>query len=130
NSQSLFKNYTASILSTTAFTPIPDSRTYFMPEYRSPQYVGFGVNQIFTIKNKFDLRFDAYGYQPFIEIVNNEDGTFGYDKTIGLPKFMGSASLIYFSPLGPIRGSLNYFPYQNKPLVFQISFGYVIFNDR
>ncbi len=130
NSQSLFKNYTASILSTTAFAPIPDSRTYFMPEYRSPQYIGFGLNQIFTIKNKFDLRFDAYGYQPFIEIVNKDDGTFGYDKTIGLPKFMGSLSLIYFSPLGPIRGTMNYFPYQSKPLSFQISFGYVIFNDR
>jgi len=130
NSQSLFKNYTASILSTTAFEPIPDSRTYFMPEYRSPQYIGFGLNQIFTLKNKFDLRIDAYGYQPFIEIANNEDGTFGYDKTIGLPKFMGSASLIYFSPIGPIRATMNYFPYQSKPLTFQISFGYVIFNDR
>lgn len=130
NSQSLFKNYTASILSTTAFSPIPDSRTYFMPEYRSPQYIGLGINQIFTLKNKFDLRIDAYGYQPFIEIANNEDGTFGYNKTVGAPKFLGSASLIYFSPIGPLRATLNYFPSQNKPLTFQISFGYVIFNDR
>ena len=130
NSQSLFKNYTASILSTTAFAPTPDSRTYFMPEYRSPQYIGMGINQIFTLKNKFDLRFDVYGYQPFIEIVNFDDGSFGYDKTVGLPKFLGSASLIYFSPIGPIRGTINYFPNQTSPLAFQISFGYVIFNER
>jgi NTE family protein len=101
-----------------------------MPEYRSPQYVGLGVNQIFTLKNKFDLRIDAYGYQPFVEIAQYDDGTFGYSSMVGPPKFLGSASLIYFSPIGPIRATLNYFPYQNKPLAFQISFGYVIFNER
>lgn len=130
NSQSLFKNYTASILSTTAFAPTPDSRTYFLPEYRSPQYIGFGINQVFTFKNRIDLRIDAYGFQPFVEIERNPDGSFGYDRDVGPPRFLGSASIIYFSPLGPIRGTLNYFPYQNKPISFQISFGYVLFNER
>jgi NTE family protein len=130
NSQSLFKNYTASILSTTAFAPTPDSRTYFMPEYRSPQYVGFGINQIITIKNKFDFRIDAYGYQPFVEITTFDDGTFGYTGNVSPPRFLGSASLIYFSPIGPIRTTLNYFPNQHKPFEFQLSFGYILFNDR
>jgi NTE family protein len=130
NSQSLFKNYTASILSMTAFSPTPDSRTFFLEEYRSPQYVGLGINQIFTLKNKFDLRFDVYGYQPFIEIKRFDDGTFGYTQNVGLPRLLASSSLIYFSPIGPIRGTLNYFPQQSNPLSFQISFGYVIFNER
>lgn len=130
NSQSLFRNYTASILSMTAFSPTPDSRTFFLEEYRSPQYVGLGINQIFTLKNKFDLRFDIYGYQPFIEIKRFDDGTFGYDQNVGLPRLLGSSSLIYFSPIGPIRATLNYFPQQPNPLSFQISFGYVIFNER
>lgn len=130
NSQSLFRNYTASILSMTAFSPTPDSRTFFLEEFRSPQYIGFGLNQVFTIKNKFDLRFDVYGYQPFIEIKRFDDGTFGYDQNVGLPRLLGSSSLIYFSPIGPLRATLNYFPQQPNPLSFQISFGYVIFNER
>jgi NTE family protein len=37
---------------------------------------------------------------------------------------------LYHTPLGPIRATLNYFPKQAIPLNFQMSFGYVLFNER
>jgi hypothetical protein len=40
NSQSLFRNYVATLLSITEFAPIPDAGTFFLAEYRTPQYVG------------------------------------------------------------------------------------------
>ena len=130
NSQSLFKNYTASILNTTSFNPTPDSKTIFLPEYRSPQFIGLGFNQVFTIKNKFDLRADVYGYQPFKEIIQRDDGSFGYGTGIPKMKWLASASAIYHSPIGPLRLTFNYFPYQSKPFLIQLSFGYIIFNER
>lgn len=130
NSQSLFSIYTASLLSLNAYTPLPDMATYFMPEFRSPQYVGAGINLVFTVKKVLDFRADGYYYQPFRALVKNDDGTFGYAKPFKGESFIASASIIYHSPVGPLRATFNYFPKQHIPYAFQISFGYVLFNSR
>jgi NTE family protein len=130
NSQSLFANYTASLLSMTEFSLVPDAKTYFLPEYRSPQFVGLGVNAIFTLKRKFDLRFDGYLYQPFVRLEVDDNGNQSYSKPFEGDIFMASTSLIYHSFFGPVRVTTNLFPNQTNPLTFQISLGYILFNDR
>lgn len=131
NSQSLFSNYTASILNMTEFSPLPDSRPLFMSEYRAPQYVGGGVNLIFNYNKYFEFRIEPYFFQSFRQIIRYPaEDDFGYSDLFeeGLP--MVGASLIFHTPIGPLRLSTNYFPKQDKPFVTQLSFGYVIFNDR
>ncbi len=130
NSQSLFANYTASLLTTTEFSPLPDSRTFFLAEYRAPQYVGLGVNIIFSITNTIDIRIDPYLFQPFRQIVRYENGGFGYDDLFKQGTYMAGASVVYHSPVGPLRLTTNYFPEQEQPLSLQLSFGYVLFNHR
>lgn len=130
NSQSLFSNYTASVLAMTAYAPLPDMLTYFMPEFRSPQYVGIGTNLIFTVQKNIDVRFDGYYYQPFRSIIQNIDGTFGYAKPFKGESYVASGSVVYHSPIGPLRATFNYFPKQIQPFAFQLSFGYVLFNQR
>lgn len=130
-SQSLFKNYTATILSLPAFQPIPDMQTYFLPEYRSPQFIGGGLNIIVTLWKNIDIRLDGYLYQPFKEVVINDDGTISYSKLFQGETQAAAFSTIYHSPVGPLRFSVNYFPQQlTSPFNFQVSFGYVIFNER
>lgn len=131
NSQSLFANYTASVLNMTEFSPLPDSKPLFMSEYRAPQFVGAGMSIIFNYSKYLELRLDPYFFQPFRQIVQSEkDNDFGYSDLFeeGLP--MLGASIIFHSPIGPLRISSSYFPKQNQPFVTQLSFGYVIFNDR
>jgi NTE family protein len=130
NSQSLYRNYVASLLAMTEFAPIPDAGTFFMSEYRAPQYAAVGFNQIFGLYKNVDLRIDTYAFQPIITLRQLDDGGFGYSQYQLLPKFMGSASVIYHSPIGPFRATLNYFPEQTKPFSFLISYGFVIFNER
>ena len=130
NSQTLFANYTASLLSMTEFSLIPDAKTYFLPEYRSPQYVGVGINNVFTINDKIDIRMDGYFYQPFVQVIENADGTLSLSKPFKGETFMAAGSIIYHSFIGPVRFTTNYFPKQEKPLAFQLSLGYVLFNDR
>lgn len=131
NTQSLFSNYTSSLLAMSSFSPIPDIETYFLPEYRSPQHIGLGINAIFSIKKKIDFRFDGFYYQPFVKLINDEEtGNFGYSKPFKGNEFLASSSIIYHSFLGPLRATINYFPHQTTPLAFQLSFGYVIFNER
>jgi NTE family protein len=49
-SQSLFANYTASLLSLPAFSILPDQETYFLPEFRSHQHLGGGLNLVFSFR--------------------------------------------------------------------------------
>lgn len=130
NSQSLFSNYTATALTISEFSPLPDSRTMFMEEYRAPQYIGAGINFIFNYKNFLEFRIDPYFFQPLRTLVRLDDDLFAYSDGIegGLP--MAGASIIFHSPIGPLRLSTNWFPNQKKPFTVQASFGYVLFNKR
>lgn len=130
NSQSFFANYTATLLTMNEFSLIPDAKTFFLPEYRSPQFIAAGLNVIGTLRKNLDLRVDAYFYQPIIQVVQTDNGSLIFSDLFKGETLMGSASLIYHSFLGPIRASLNYFPKQYNQLSFQISFGYTLFNER
>lgn len=130
NSQSLFRNYVATLLTLTEFAPIPDAGAFFLAEYRTPQYVSAGMNQIVNLFGRLEFRVDAYAFQPIVVLRRADDGTFGYSQYQLLPKFMGSASLIFQSPIGPFRATLNYFPEQSSPFSFFLSYGYVLFNSR
>ncbi|MCO4814862.1 MAG: patatin-like phospholipase family protein [Flavobacteriales bacterium] len=130
NTHPLFANYTATLLSMQEFSLIPDARTYFLPEYRSPQSIGAGMNVIFTIKKKIDVRFDAYLYQPIVQVMRNDDGSQQLSPLFQGRTYIASSSIIYNSFAGPIRLTLNYFPEQLQPLALQFSMGYIIFNKR
>lgn len=129
-SQSLFKNITASLLTTNEFSPLPDSRTYFFTEYRAPQFAGFGLNTIYKIGSRIDIRLDSYLFQPFKTLEEQENGFFSYSELFAGTTYMAGLTSIYHSPIGPVRASVNYFPEQNNPFTFQLAFGYVIFNER
>ena len=130
STQSLFSNYTASLLSFPYFDVVPDMNTFFLPEYRSPQFVGIGLNCVFTIKKKIDLRFDSYWYQPIKILSKSQNGVLQYAEPFKESNFLLSSSLIYNTIVGPIRMTLNCFPKQKDPFAFQISYGYVIFNEK
>jgi len=130
NTHPLLANYTSSLLTTTEFNLIPDSRTYFMKEYRAPQFTALGVNTVFTLFQKLDLRLDAYIYQPFVQIIQTENGLPTLSDLFEGRTYMASSSIVYNSFIGPIRATLNYFPKQQNPLAFQVSLGYVLFNER
>jgi len=130
NSQSLFSNYTASLLAMPTLDVIPDLRTYFFKQYRSPQFVCLGGNLVVPVIKSLEARVDAYYYQPFVVLEKLNDGSVTYSKPFKANSFLGSASLLYFTPLGPLRATVNYFPLAQSPWNFQVSFGYILFNER
>ena len=127
---SKLNNYTVTLLNMNAFQPLPDMQTYFFKEYRSPLYASGGVNIIFTPQKNIDIRFDGYWYQPFLNIVQNDDGSFGYSKPFKGETQVAALSAIYHSPIGPVRLSVNYFPFQKNPFAVQFTYGFIIFNER
>jgi NTE family protein len=130
NSQSLFANYTASMLALPGLNVLPDLETYFIAPYRSTQYVCAGTQFIFSPFKHIDFRLDAYGFLPIIQLQQNQDGTFSYAKPLKGRTILASTSFIYHSPIGPVRATLNYLPKYAQPLQFQLGFGYILFNER
>ena len=131
SNQPFFENYTASILSSHAFQPIPDASTGFYNDFRANKYLGGGLINVFTLKDKVDLRIEAYIFQPIYRILS--DNGKAYEGDLFADRFgILSASLIYHSLVGPIRATVNYFDSQSQlnSLSFQLRLGYVIFNDR
>jgi NTE family protein len=127
----MFHNYTATIIRAPAFQPTPESRTYFIPEFRTTKYLAGGVRTIMAVaRDKFDLRLEGYIFQPYEPIVRGGD-----DQGITAPAFtqryfIGSGSLIYQSPLGPVWFNMSYFDGLRIPWAWSLNFGYVLFNER
>jgi NTE family protein len=130
NAQPRFANYTASILATNTFEPLPDMSTFFLKEYRAPQQMGIGLNLVFSIRKNIDIRFDSYYHQPFKVLVEGPNGGYSQSQFFKGQSYLGAASAIYSSPFGPIRFTVNYFALQKRPFNFQLSYGYTIFNER
>ncbi len=130
SSQSLFNNYTSSVLSSEAFQPIPESNTFFFPAYRSSFYAALGLKDIISISKNIDFRLEAFIFQPYKEIIQNNDFTASYGKEFNKRSIIASSALVLHSPIGPISLNLNY--YQNTDQKFSLIFniGYIIFNSR
>ncbi|MBL7981368.1 MAG: patatin-like phospholipase family protein [Flavobacteriales bacterium] len=127
----MFQNYTATIIQTPAFQPTPESRTYFIPEFRAPKYVAGGLRAIVAVaRNRFDLRFEGYVFQPYEPIIRGEQNEAITGTSFTERYYIGSGSLIYQSPVGPVWFNLSYFDGLRDPWAWSLNFGYIIFNQR
>jgi NTE family protein len=127
STQSFFNNYIASSIAAPSFTPIPESRTFFLPNFRAHNYIGGGLMHVFSFTKSLDLRLEAYAFNPIGVIVRNQQGKAEYDFTFR-QYYMGSSSLVFHSPLGPVSLSANYYDLKEKPWSFMFNFGYILFN--
>lgn len=127
----MFQNYTASIIRSPAFQPTPESRTYFMEEFRAPKYMAGGVRTIIAVsRNRFDLRLEGYVFQPYEPIVRGEGNSATTAAAFTERSYLGSGSLIYQSPVGPVWFNLSYFDKQREPWAWSLNFGYILFNQK
>ncbi len=127
----MFENYTASIIRAPAFQPTPESRTYFMEQFRAPKYIAGGVRTIIAVaRNKFDVRLEAYVFQPYEPIVRGDDNEGVTAAAFSERYYIGSGSLIYQSPVGPVWFNLSYFDQEPEPWAWSLNFGYILFNQK
>ncbi|MCB0478834.1 MAG: patatin-like phospholipase family protein [Crocinitomicaceae bacterium] len=131
STQSFFSNYTATILNTPSYEPIPDMKTFFLDNYRSYQYAAVGLINIFTIKDIVDFRLEAYYYQPIRKLVANEFNQASYNGLFVNRYYVASVSVIYNSPIGPLRLTGTYMDGKEpSPWNVQVSYGFVLFNKK
>ncbi len=130
SNQDFFNNYTASILSSPAFMPIPESHTLFLENFRAHSFAAGGFRTVFNFYTNFDFRMEGFLYQPYREIIKTPELTASYGAPFSKLYFIGSTSLIYHSPIGPLSFSVNYYDRKTNSFNFLLSFGYLLFNKK
>ncbi|MBC7862141.1 MAG: hypothetical protein IAF38_04150, partial [Bacteroidia bacterium] len=129
--QSFFSNYTSTILSAPAFTPTPESKTLFLPNYRAHQYLAGGLKAIVHPVKNLDVRAEGYIFQPVNSILADPITNQAYYSTNFLYRhFILMGALVYHTPLGPISFSINYYENGKNSFSYLIHFGYTIFNKK
>jgi NTE family protein len=73
------------------------------------------------------LRAEAYAFGAFGRIVSDELNQPVYNHSWH-PYLMGSTSLVYHSPLGPVSLAVNYYDQQDDPWSVLFNFGLILFN--
>jgi NTE family protein len=127
----MFENYTATIIRAPAFQPTPESRTYFIPEFRTTKFMAAGMRAIMAVaRNKFDLRVEGYIFQPYEPILRGGSGEAVLAPAFTQRYFIGAGSLIYQSPVGPVWFNVSYFDGLRTPWAWSLNFGYILFNER
>jgi len=130
STQDFFNNYTASILASPAFTPIPESKTFFLDNFRTHSYAAIGLKQVTTIFKNLDVRLEGFIFQPYKEILKQADLSAVYGNPFSNRYYIGSSSIVYHSPIGPVSFSVNYYDKKDNPFSFLFSIGYIIFNKK
>ncbi|MBL7918361.1 MAG: hypothetical protein JNM96_08180, partial [Bacteroidia bacterium] len=130
SSQSFFSNYYSSILSAPAFNPTPESQTFFIEEYRAHNYLAAGVKFITTPIRNLDIRFEGYAMQPFNSILKDASGNAKYSSPFLYRHFIGMATAVYTTPLGPLAVGVNYYDKNLNPFSVFFHFGYILFNKK
>lgn len=121
-------NYISSAIMAPAFTPIPESSTFFLPQYRAHNFAAAGLIGVYSLSKNLDIRAEAYAFAAMSRIVADEKNMASYRSGV-VPFYIASSSIIFHSPLGPISLSANYYDQKDEPWSVLFNFGYIIFNS-
>ncbi len=127
SNQPFFQNYTATILATNAFNPIPESQTLFLQNLRSFSYGAGGLRAIFALNKNFQVRAEGFLFQPYQQLLDNQ-GNAKLGDPLSVNYLIGSGSIVYTTPLGPIAVNFNYYSNREESFSFLFHFGYILFN--
>lgn len=131
SNRQLFSNQTASLLMAKSYTPIPESKTIFLRNFRGFNYAGAGLKSIFKISDDINFRSELYFFQPLREIRSERNTQKAFMGPIFDKRYlMGNSRLIYHSPIGPVSIYMNYYQSHEDPWAFGLNVGYILFNDH
>ena len=99
--------------------------------YRAHNYFAGGLKAVTTPVKGFDIRLEAYLFQPVLSILKTPAGKATYSSPFLYRYFSGVAAVVYNTAVGPLSLSVNYYDnYKTNPFSVFFHFGYIIFNKK
>ena len=131
SNKDLFQNYRSTMLSAPGYYPSPHSRSLFIENFHSNNYLAGGLKTIFNFNPSFHLRLEGHAFIPVREELQDADFTaYKNDNYFSDYYLQAMAALVYHTGLGPISLALNYYEKQNTNFYITLNFGYILFNKR
>ncbi len=131
SNKNLMKNYMSTILSAPGYYPTPHSKSLFIDNFHSNNYLAGGLTTILNFNPSLHFRLEGYGFVPLKEELQNADYTaYQNDKVFDNYYLQGMAALVYQTGIGPVSLALNYYDKDNAKYYVTLNFGYILFNKR
>lgn len=130
SNQPFFQNYYGTLINAPGFNPVQDSPTHLLENFRAFNYVAGGFRNVFTLRNRLDLRLEAYVFKPieYLQEGLNQEALTKQDMRVLY--FASTAGLVMHSPLGPISLSVNYYDDKQNQLGVLLHAGFLLFNKH
>ncbi len=131
SNKELFQNFSSTLLAAPGFYPTPHSKSLFIANFHSNNYLAGGLKTLIHFSPSLHLRLEGYGFVPIKEELRN-DNNFVYQNTNTLGNYyiQGMAAMVYQTGVGPISLTVDYYEKENTNLYFTLNFGYTLFNKR
>jgi len=117
------ENYTATLIQSPEFSPLPSLVSVFNPKFRSRDYVAVGIMPVWNPFARFQLRGDFYGFLPIRGILRGADGMARFSGWFPRIAFMGEVTAVYNFPFASLAVYGNYLASPSDNWNFGISFG-------
>jgi NTE family protein len=65
SNQPFFQNYFGTLVNAPAFSPLQDSPTLLLENFRAFNFVAGGMRNVFQLRHRLDFRLEAYFFKPF-----------------------------------------------------------------
>ncbi|MDX5417916.1 MAG: patatin-like phospholipase family protein [Hymenobacteraceae bacterium] len=130
STQPFFSNYRSTLTSAPAFHPLSDSKTLFLDRFRAHQFVAGGLQYIYLVTPRLELRTEGYVFQPYKPILQNEEQQAYYGDTFGGTGLAATAAVVYHGVLGPVALNLNYYNDESKNWGVLFHLGFLLFQNR
>jgi len=133
--QGRFFNYRSTLTSSPIFSPLPDSRTLFLSNYRSPRFVAAGVRFSQQVLGKIDWRSELFTHINVLpieeEVMNGERTQVPIRKSgVSRPYFTAVTGLIFHTPVGPLALHAEYYDTPDHRFSIYGHLGYILFRGR
>lgn len=128
SSMPFLSNYNATLIAARQYSPTPESRVIFMNEFRSLFYAALGAKLVCGITKNIEARLEANVFQNIREINREPDGKAAWGNYFFRTRVVGSAGLVYHTPVGPISLMFNYYQGAHNPYSLMFNIGYIIHN--
>lgn len=131
STRSLSSTYQSTIMQTEAFTPTMNSIFNYDPAFRATQYIAGGISPIYKLNSVIQLRAGFYGFSPYREIRENQDGTAYFSKK----RFNDFQYIAEFAIAGKvsnlsISAYADYYSSHKNGVYLGVTLGWFMFNER
>jgi NTE family protein len=130
SNQPFFQNYYGTVINAPAFNPMQDSRTLLLENFRAFNYVAGGFRNVFTLKNRLDLRLEAYIFKPLEYLQQGINQEAVGKEDLRVLYFASTAALVMHSPIGPVSLSVNYYDDKQNQLGVLLHVGFLLYNKH